>query len=117
MGYSGGHLGERLYQDAVQRELKLKHMQAQQEESLRHAEEQEATFHPTILASQRRCQAVGRSLQDPNGERTKKKIHTMRLLKEKQALTGCTFKPEIDQNSEALMSQRLARMKITGPLH
>ena len=31
-------------------------------------------------------------------------------------LRGCTFKPDIDQKSAEMISQRLARLKITGTL-
>eukprot|EP00913_Durusdinium_trenchii_P016849 g15839.t1 len=41
----------------------------------------------------------------------------LRDIKQKNELDGCTFKPEIDQRSEELISQRLARLKITGTLY
>ncbi|CAE7648087.1 ypt2 [Symbiodinium sp. KB8] len=45
------------------------------------------------------------------------KMQRLRNMQEKAELDGCTFKPEIDQKSEELISQRLARLKITGTLY
>lgn len=44
-------------------------------------------------------------------------MQRLRNMQEKAELDGCTFKPEIDQKSEELISQRLARLKITGTLY
>jgi len=112
-----GTLGERLYRDAAQRQLKIRSLQAQQEEERRLQEEQEATFKPAIQASQRSCQGTPRSLQDPEGLKRRMKIERLKNMQEKAEMDGCTFKPEIDQRSEELISQRLARMKITGTLY
>eukprot|EP00931_Biecheleriopsis_adriatica_P036402 TRINITY_DN20974_c0_g1_i1.p1 TRINITY_DN20974_c0_g1~~TRINITY_DN20974_c0_g1_i1.p1 ORF type:complete len:831 (+),score=136.97 TRINITY_DN20974_c0_g1_i1:56-2548(+) len=110
-------LGERLYRDAAQRQLKIRHLQAQQEEQRRLEEEREATFKPAIEASQRHCQGTSKSLQDPEGLKRRMKIERLKNMQDKAELDGCTFKPEIDQKSEELISQRLARLKITGNLY
>jgi len=112
-----GVLGSRLYRDAAQRQLKLQHMQAQQALQQRQEEEQAATFHPAIGASQRSCSGVGRSMRDPDGRTTKTKIERLREMRDRGLMDGCTFKPEIDHKSEELMTQRIARMKITGSLY
>eukprot|EP00927_Polykrikos_kofoidii_P026885 TRINITY_DN23865_c0_g2_i1.p1 TRINITY_DN23865_c0_g2~~TRINITY_DN23865_c0_g2_i1.p1 ORF type:complete len:786 (-),score=111.01 TRINITY_DN23865_c0_g2_i1:277-2634(-) len=104
--------GDRLFRDAAEREKKIKKMQTQQDEQRRKKEEREMTFRPEISTSQRACQGIGRSMRDPEGKKLKKKIDTMRQLKEKSALDNCTFKPSIDHRSEVLMTRRLARMKI-----
>ncbi|CAE7540292.1 ypt2 [Symbiodinium natans] len=110
-------LGERLYNDAAKRALKMRHLQEMQEEERRLQEQQEATFRPAIEASQRRCQGTSRSLQDPEGLKKRMKMERLRNMQEKAELDGCTFKPEIDQKSEELISQRLARLKITSTLY
>jgi len=110
-------LGERLYNDAAKRALKMRHLQEMQEEERRLQEQQETTFKPAIEVSQRRCQGTSRSLQDPEGLKKRMKMERLRNMQEKAELDGCTFKPEIDQKSEELISQRLARLKITGTLY
>jgi len=110
-------LGDRLYRDAAVRQEKMKHLQIKHAELREQETMKEATFSPAIQASQRFCQGIGRAKRDPEGLKTKKKIESMKEMKERCALDGCTFKPEIDRKSELLMMQRLARMKITGPLH
>lgn len=111
-----GSLGERLYQDAIQKQLKQKHVQIQREHKERE-EHETATFRPDLQASQRGCQGVARSMQDYCGIKTKAKIEQMRRAKERKSMDGCTFKPAIDPKSEKLMSQRIARLKITGNLY
>ncbi|CAE7669001.1 Rab35 [Symbiodinium sp. CCMP2592] len=110
-------LGERLHNDAAKRALKMRHLQEMVEEERRMQEQQEATFRPAIEVSQRRCQGTSRSLQDPEGLKKRMKMQRLRNMQEKAELDGCTFKPEIDQKSEELISQRLARLKITGTLY
>eukprot|EP00439_Symbiodinium_sp_Y106_P079162 s454_g17.t2 len=110
-------LGERLHNDAAKRALKMRHLQEMVEEERRLQEQQEATFRPAIEVSQRRCQGTSRSLQDPEGLKKRMKMQRLRNMQEKAELDGCTFKPEIDQKSEELISQRLARLKITGTLY
>jgi len=110
-------LGERLYRDHIQRQLKMTHLQTKAEDERRHAEERELTLHPRIENSQKSCQGVGRSLVDPGGEKTKSKLDKMRKMKERSSMDGCTFKPQIDQRSEMLMTQRITRLKITGNLY
>jgi len=112
-----GDISERLYRDAAQRESKKKNLQTKYAQMRRQVEDHELTFSPAIEASQRTCQGFGRTKQDPHGLKTKKKIEDMRELREKTELHGCTFKPEVDQRSEALMNQRIARLKITGSLY
>jgi len=109
--------GERLYRDAAQRELKIKQQQILQDEVRRKEEDSEVTFRPEISSSQRGCQGVGRSMRDPEGKYAKKKLHNMREMKEKSSLDCCTFKPQIDQRSEVLMTQRLARMRVGSNLY
>lgn len=112
-----GGLGDRLYRDAVQRQAKIKHLQTLQAELKRQEEERETTFSPAICTSQRSCRGVGRSMRDPEGAKTKRKIESLRQIKENSAMDGCTFRPEIDHKSEALMMQRISRLKITGSLY
>jgi len=109
--------GDRLYRDAMHRQVKIRQLQVQRSEKQRQEEEREATFSPAIETSQRACQGIGRSLRDPQGATTKKKLQDMRQAKERTQLNGCTFKPEIDERSELLMSQRIARLKIRGNLY
>mmetsp|Transcript_87127 Transcript_87127/g.154204 ORF Transcript_87127/g.154204 Transcript_87127/m.154204 type:complete len:726 (+) Transcript_87127:54-2231(+) len=110
-------LGDRLFRDAAQRQLKIRHLQAQQEEERRLQEDLEATFKPSIEVSQRSCQGTPRSLQDPEGLKRRMKIERLKNMQEKAEMDGCTFKPEIDQKSEELIHHRLARMKISGTLY
>lgn len=112
-----GDISERLYRDAAERESKKKVLQTKYAEMRRQVEDHELTFSPAIGASQRTCHGFGRTKQDPHGLKTKKKIEDMRELKERTELHGCTFKPEVDQRSDKLMNQRLARLKITGSLY
>lgn len=112
-----GVLGERLYRDAAQRQLKLQLLQALRQEQRRRDEEIGATFKPAIEVSQRACQGIARSLKDPEGQRTKTKIERLREMRERSALEGCTFKPEIDPRSEMMVLQRISRMGITGTLY
>jgi len=112
-----GDISERLYRDAAERESKKKNLQTKYAEMRRQVEDHELTFSPAIGASQRACQGFSRTKQDPHGLKTKKKIEDMRELKERTELHNCTFKPEVDQRSEALMNQRIARLKITGSLY
>jgi len=109
--------GERLHNDAARRALKMRHLQEMRDELRRQQEEQEATFKPVIEASQRRIQGTSRSLQDPAGLKTRMKMQRLRNMKEKAEMDGCTFKPDIDQKSAEMISQRLARLKITGTLY
>ncbi|CAJ1360632.1 unnamed protein product [Effrenium voratum] len=110
-------LGERLYNDAAKRALKLRHLQEVREELRRQQEEQEATFKPAIEVSQRRWQGTARSMADPEGLKKRMKMDRLRHMQEKAELNGCTFKPEIDQKSDEMISQRIARLKITGTLY
>jgi len=110
-------LGERLYQDAGERRARLREVQNKAAQQRLEEELSGATFSPAIGASQRSWHGVGRSSIDPQGVKTKQKIESMRQIKEKSALDGCTFHPEIDTKSEQLMSQRINRLKITGNLY
>lgn len=56
-------------------------------------------------------------MRDPDGRKTKTKIERLREIKDRTEMNACSFKPEIDPRSEALMSQRIARMKISGNLY
>lgn len=111
-----GSLGDRLHRDAAQRQLKIESLRTKREELKRQEEKREATFYPAIEASQRRCPGSSRVPHDPEDRKTKMKIEGLREMKEKKALDGCTFKPEVDHRSQALMTQRTARMKAV-PLH
>jgi len=108
--------GSRLHRDHAQRQLKIKLLQAEQAEQ-RRREEAQLTFQPTIHASQRTWQGVSRSLRETDGSRKKSKIELLREQQQISEMDGCTFKPEIDQKSQALMEERLARLKITGSLY
>lgn len=44
-------------------------------------------------------------------------MERLRNIKEQAEMDGCTFKPDIDQKSAEMISQRLARLKITGTLY
>ncbi|CAK0845566.1 unnamed protein product [Prorocentrum cordatum] len=112
-----GCAGERLYQDAARRQLRRQCLQAQQEEERLAGEQQEATFHPAISASQRRCPGVSRSRLDPSGSGTRSKLESMRKARDESEVSGCTFRPEVDHRSEELMAQRIQRMKVTGTLY
>eukprot|EP00929_Paragymnodinium_shiwhaense_P114049 TRINITY_DN82365_c0_g1_i1.p1 TRINITY_DN82365_c0_g1~~TRINITY_DN82365_c0_g1_i1.p1 ORF type:complete len:789 (-),score=147.40 TRINITY_DN82365_c0_g1_i1:144-2510(-) len=109
-------LGDRLYRDAAQRERKMQRMREQQDE-VKKRQEEVWTFRPDISSSQVQCQGVGQAMRDPEGKRMKKKLENMRQMKERCALDKCTFKPEIDQRSEALVNRRLSQMKVHGSLH
>jgi len=113
----GAAPGERLHNDAARRALKMRHLQEMRDELQRQQEEQEATFKPVIEVSQRRIQGTSRSLQDPAGLKTRMKMERLRNIKEQAEMDGCTFKPDIDQKSAEMISQRLARLKITGTLY
>jgi len=108
--------GSRLHRDHAQRQLKMKLLQAEQAEQKRR-EEAQLTFQPTIQASQRTWQGISRSLRETDGARKKSKIELLREQQHISEMDGCTFKPEIDPKSQALMEQRLARLKITGTLY
>lgn len=112
-----GGLGVRLYNDAAQRQLKIKHLQAQQEYERRLQEDQETTFKPAIEASQRFCQGTSKSVQDPEGLKKRMKMERLRDMRDQAEVEGCTFKPEIDRRSDELITQRMDRLKISGTLY
>lgn len=113
----GGVPGARLYRDAEERRARLEALQARRRRQQLCEEFQEATFRPTIEASQRTCRGVGRAMRDPEGVITRSKLERLRELRGVVELVGCTFQPQIDQRSEELMQERLSRMHWTGNPH
>eukprot|EP00443_Scrippsiella_acuminata_P107461 CAMPEP_0115576144 /NCGR_PEP_ID=MMETSP0272-20121206/2405_1 /TAXON_ID=71861 /ORGANISM="Scrippsiella trochoidea, Strain CCMP3099" /LENGTH=818 /DNA_ID=CAMNT_0003010915 /DNA_START=12 /DNA_END=2465 /DNA_ORIENTATION=+ len=110
-------LGERLYRDAEQRRVRMEWMQLQNAAQKKRQDMEEATFRPSIGASQRSCRGVGRSMRDPKGLTTRTKLERLREMREETQMEGCTFQPQIDQKSEELMQERLSRMNWVGNLH
>mmetsp|Transcript_42018 Transcript_42018/g.124674 ORF Transcript_42018/g.124674 Transcript_42018/m.124674 type:complete len:351 (+) Transcript_42018:2-1054(+) len=108
---------ERLFHLAAARSKRREEMHKVSAEQRRQVEEREATFSPAIGASQKGCLGVGRVKEDPYGHKILSKIECMRDARERELLDPCTFKPEVDQRSEAIFGARIARMNITGPLH
>lgn len=108
---------DRLYREATKRKKRMEQMQQQRQAEKQLHEQQDATFRPSIAASQRSWAGIGRAMRDPEGRTTRCKLERMREERDEAALDGCTFQPQIDQRSEEIMHQRLSRMQVTGNLY
>lgn len=108
---------DRLHREAELRTTRLQRLQLQHAERQRQEEDREATFCPEINASQRKCRGVARARQDPEGLAIKNKIERLRDQHERAMLRDCTFQPQVDQKSEAIMSERAKGKQLNGSLH
>lgn len=112
-----GDIGDRLHREAKLRHQRLQQMQSQQAELKRQEEAREATFCPTIHASQRGCRGTAKATHDPEGLATKHKLELRREQRDLDELRDCTFTPQVDQRSEAIMSERAKGTPLSGSLH
>lgn len=110
-------VADRLYREAGLRQLRLRHLQLHHTALRRQEEQREATFSPAIDESQRRCRGIGKAMQDPEGLAAKQRLEQLKEKQEKAMLQDCTFQPQVDQKSEAIMLKKLSRMQLSGPLY
>ncbi|CAK0790034.1 unnamed protein product, partial [Prorocentrum cordatum] len=108
-GEPGGIHG-RLYDEAAQRELKMRHLQSHYAGLKQQEEDREMTFSPNLEASQRRCPGSSRSVRDPEGLGAKMKLEMMRAEAEHEKLAqeSLMFKPQLFSRLEAVASGREA---------
>jgi len=110
--------GHRLYCDAERKLKKFELLREKQREINMKKEQEELTLTPSINESQRvvygstsRYSLVQKQVA---GE---KKIEEIRRELRAREMDGCTFHPQIDNNSLKMMENRLNRLRITGTLH
>lgn len=124
-GEAGAHgTRDKLYRDALERQERLAKRQLQKEEMAR-IEVAQYSFQPNVLQSQKRVAGVRgfdrpayTESHDPmRTKTTHQKLQLMRQQKILEELKECSFKPEIDPRSAAMMERRIKRLTITGSLH
>lgn len=125
--------GEMLYAEAIESTAIKKSKAALMRAEMEALELSGATFHPVItplahsLGKNRSSASYGsaesgpqqswqRLSQSNKNVRTMERLEDLRKMKEQGELQGCTFQPQIDAKSKAMMSKRadlLASMKMT----
>jgi len=104
---------------AQTRREKIDALREKQAELRVRKEMEEVTLKPRIHASQKHVLGLAAHLS-PNStakKRASAKLEKVRQELEEKEMQGCTFQPIIDQKSNAMMEDRLTRIKIEGGLH
>eukprot|EP00397_Hematodinium_sp_SG-2012_P017545 GEMP01017946.1.p1 GENE.GEMP01017946.1~~GEMP01017946.1.p1 ORF type:complete len:840 (+),score=208.72 GEMP01017946.1:147-2666(+) len=111
--------GRRLYSEAQRRKEKFEALREKQTQVQARKEMEEVTLRPQINESQRRVLGLPSRFcaDDFSKKRSAVKMERLRQESEEKIMRGCTFRPEIDERSNAMMENRLSRLKIEGTLH